>query len=267
LNAALDYFGARMSNSIATKLFSLGKNLLIIACKNPGGLKPVLGHALAETAYHLDRQRDMARLPGVPLEQLLDADAKPIEPVSHLFPLVAQSVSFIEAVSLGVLLRKCEARRVFEFGTHRGVSTAQLALNVGEGGRVFTLDLPRTDPRTKFDLKCASDLEISRQAQKADLIPEHCRAQITFLEQDSATFDEKPYAGTMDAVFVDGAHTYEYVRNDSEKGWRMLRPGGVIIWHDFRPHTPDVMRYLFETDFKPSRIEGTTLAFAVKPRA
>jgi len=127
------------------------------------------------------------------------------------------------------------------------------------------LDLPRTNRQTKFDIKLSGDLEVAHQAEKADLIPKHCRARVTFLEQDSATFDESPYAGTMDAVFVDGAHVYEYVRNDSEKGWRMLRPGGVVIWHDFRPQTPDVMRYLFESNFQPKRIEGTTLAFAVKP--
>ena len=254
-----------MADSIPYKLFLLGQRLLTIACKNPRGLKPVLGQALAEAENHLDKSRDMARLPAVPLERFTDEKTGAMEPVTHLFPLVQQSVTVIEAVSLGVLLRKHSAKRVFEFGTHRGVSTTQLALNVGEGGRVFTLDLPRSDPRTKFDLKCASDLEISQQAKKADLIPDHCRERITFIEQDSATFDETPYAGTMDAVFVDGAHVYEYVRNDSEKGWRMLRPGGVIIWHDFRPQTPDVMRYLFESDYNPSRVNGTTVAFAVKP--
>jgi hypothetical protein len=27
----------------------------------------------------------------------------------------------------------------------------------------------------------------------------------------------------MDLVFVDGHHGYEYVKNDTEKGWEMLR--------------------------------------------
>ena len=71
----------------------------------------------------------------------------------------------------------------------------------------------------------------------------------------------------MDAVFVDGAHIFEYVRNDSEKGWRMLRSGGVLIWHDFRPQTPDVMRHVLQSDFNARRIDGTTLAYAVKPHA
>lgn len=254
-----------MAGSIPSKLFLLGKRLLTIACKNPRGLRPVLGHALSESENHLDKARDTSSLPVVSLSQLVDEDTKPLETITSLFPRVTHSISTSEAVSLGVLLQKVKASRVFEFGTNRGISTTQLALNVTPDGRVFTLDLPRENRQTKMDIKLAGDLEVAHQLEKADLIPKHCLPRVTFLEQDSATLDESVYAGTMDAVFVDGAHVYEYVRNDSEKGWRMLRPGGVIIWHDFRPQTPDVMRYLLESDYKPSRVEGTTLAFAVKP--
>lgn len=253
-----------MAGSISFKVFLLGKRLLTIACKNPRGLRPVLGYALAEAENHLHLSSDISRLPTVSLNQLVDSNAEPLEIVTSLFPQVTHSIAFIEAVSLGVLLQKVKARRVFEFGTNRGISTTQLALNVGQNGFVFTLDLPRQNRHTKFDIKLDGDLEVAHQIEKADLIPTHCRARVVFLEQDSATFDESPYAGTMDVVFVDGAHIYEYVRNDSEKGWRMLRPGGVIVWHDFRPQTPDVMRYLLESDFKASRIEGTTLAFTSK---
>jgi hypothetical protein len=247
----------QMAGPIPTKLFLLGKYLLTI----------VLGHALAEAENHLDKSRDISCLPAVSLPQLVDENAGRLEIVTSLFPEVTHSIAFVEAFALGVLLQKIKAGRVFEFGTNRGISTTQLALNVGQNGRVFTLDLPRKNRQTKFDIKLTGDLEVAYQTEKADLIPKNLLARVIFLEQDSALFDESSYAATMDAVFVDGAHIYEYVRNDSEKGWRMLRPGGMIIWHDFRPQTPDVMRYLFESDFKPSRIEGTTLAFAVKPGA
>jgi len=64
---------------------------------------------------------------------------------------------------------------------------------------------------------------------------------------------------------VDGAHSYDYVKNDSEKGWRMLRSGGVMAWHDFRMQDPDVVRYLLESPYQPARILNTSLAFARKP--
>ena len=68
-----------------------------------------------------------------------------------------------------------------------------------------------------------------------------------------------------DFVFVDAAHTAAYVRNDSEKAWAMLRPGGIVAWHDCRPQSPDVVKYLRNCPFAVSRISGTTLAFATKP--
>jgi predicted O-methyltransferase YrrM len=99
------------------------------------------------------------------------------------------------------------------------------------------------------------------------LVPDDLRKRIEFLRQDSATFDEAPYVGQMDFVFVDGAHNAAYVRNDSEKGWRMLRPGGIMAWHDCRPADPAVVAYLLECPFRPARIFGTTLAFAAKPES
>ena len=42
---------------------------------------------------------------------------------------------------------------------------------------------------------------------------------------DSATFDYKPFAGAIDLVFVDGAHTYDYVRADSKNALSTIAPG------------------------------------------
>ncbi|HUA67287.1 MAG TPA: hypothetical protein VMA13_01955, partial [Candidatus Saccharimonadales bacterium] len=60
-------------------------------------------------------------------------------------------------------------------------------------------------------------------------------------------------------------HNYDYVKNDSEKGWRMLRSGGMIAWHDCRPQDPAVVRYLLESSYEAIRISSTSLAFARKP--
>src|SRR5262249_14779139 len=105
------------------------------------------------------------------------------------------SLTLEEALGLGVLMQKCRASRAFEFGTHRGVSSAQLASNLPENGQLFTLDLPRTDTRTHFKVDDAAEKEVANFPVKGDLIPEGLRKKVTFLEQDSATFDPKPYAG------------------------------------------------------------------------
>jgi hypothetical protein len=68
----------------------------------------------------------------------------------------------------------------------------------------------------------------------------------------------------MDLIFVDGAHSYEYVKNDTVKGLEMLRPGGIIAWHDCTPSHPSVVRYLSMLPHMPTIVHGTTIAFLVK---
>jgi hypothetical protein len=50
---------------------------------------------------------------------------------------------------------------------------------------------------------------------------------------DSATFDYAPYENSCSLVFVDGSHAYEYVKSDTAAAMRMVRRGGVVIWHDY----------------------------------
>jgi hypothetical protein len=51
---------------------------------------------------------------------------------------------------------------------------------------------------------------------------------------DSKQFDESPWAGACDLVFVDGSHARSYVESDSRKALRLVRPGGLVLWHDYR---------------------------------
>jgi hypothetical protein len=69
--------------------------------------------------------------------------------------------------------------------------------------------------------------------------------RITALIGDSATFDFAPYRGAIDFVYVDGAHSYDYVRNDTEAALGLLSPNGVIAWDDY-PAISGVYRALNE---------------------
>ncbi|MFT7383599.1 MAG: hypothetical protein ACI90G_001177, partial [Urechidicola sp.] len=62
------------------------------------------------------------------------------------------------------------------------------------------------------------------------------------------TFDEGPYQGAFDLIFVDGSHAYSYVMHDSLMCQRMLAPGGIMVWHDYkgRREVPGTYRCLNE---------------------
>lgn len=84
---------------------------------------------------------------------------------------------------------------------------------------------------------------------------------------DSARFDYAPYLGRMDVIFIDGSHSYEYVRNDTEVALKLAGPSALILWHDYQPFWSGVVRHLEELHstrdmFKGLRhIEGTSLVF------
>lgn len=53
---------------------------------------------------------------------------------------------------------------------------------------------------------------------------------------DSRDWDISKYpAGFFDTCLIDGGHSPEVVANDSTKACRMVRSGGLIMWHDFCP--------------------------------
>jgi predicted O-methyltransferase YrrM len=251
--------------SLISKSLQLICRTIKIAATNPSRLSHVYGSALHACEQVADHSTDLLRFRSVSPESLLPADGETGRMQLAIFPQSHASVSILEFNCLILLMRQAKARNIFEFGTFKGISITQLALNLPADSRICTLDLPDETLQTKLSVADAEDAAIAKESGKGSLIPAELRPRITFIKQDSATFDESSYTGRMDFVFVDGAHNYDYVKNDSEKGWHMLRRGGIIAWHDCRIQDAGVIRYLLESPFQPALISGTTVAFAIKP--
>jgi predicted O-methyltransferase YrrM len=144
------------------------------------------------------------------------------------------------------------ARRIFEFGTYRGQTTCGLAA-VCKDAQIYTLNLPPDDdPRYAPFI----GMYIARSPD---------RDRITQIFSDSRTFDTTPYRESMDYIFIDGDHSYEGVKNDTEKALQLLKPGGIIVWHDYAAKSPGVLKYLaeFSQDRPLFRIRKTCLAVYV----
>jgi len=162
-------------------------------------------------------------------------------PSGTRFREIEENDGNITPVELGVINAICatyKPEKIFEIGTFDGRTTLNMAVNTD--AEIFTLDLPEGQ-ETAFET-VAEDIpylkkpvsHIGRRFQSAagDDLPSVNR--ITQLYGDSATFDYSPWLGAMGLVFVDGSHTYEYVINDTDAAFRLLRPeGGIILWHDY----------------------------------
>jgi predicted O-methyltransferase YrrM len=134
---------------------------------------------------------------------------------------------------IAALVRGLEARTFFEIGTNRGRTTWTVAHH-NEDLTLYTLDIPPDDDTTKYALADDDRVYIRPPTQCGEAFAQTADAQrITQLYGDSATFDYTPYKNQIDFVYIDGAHTYEYVKSDTAHALTMLSPTGTIAWDDY----------------------------------
>jgi predicted O-methyltransferase YrrM len=173
---------------------------------------------------------------------------------------------------LAVITKATEPLAVFEMGTFRGRTALNFALNSPPDARVYTLDLPPTNRESaQSDTNAADAAIIGESTTGSDYRNTDVEEKIVQLYGDSRTFDFSPYFQSMDLVYVDGAHDYEAVKEDSENAIRMLRPGGYALWDEFCNYGDyhDVTRAVLEVvpDGEVIHIENTQLALYRKPLA
>jgi predicted O-methyltransferase YrrM len=144
------------------------------------------------------------------------------------------------ALIVGIILKE-KPRAIFEIGTFDGRTTMNMALNSPEDCKVFTLDLPKElASETKFNISARHlpliEKDVSGERFRNKTSGEFpAKNKITQLLGDSGRVDFSPYYGSMDFIFIDGSHDYDYVLNDSEIALKLLRDGkGIILWHDYR---------------------------------
>lgn len=161
-----------------------------------------------------------------------------------------------------------KSKLIFELGTCTGKTTYLLARNAPADARVVTLTL--APEQASVYANASGDAGRDRRAAiEESAFTEFfysgtpVEGRITQLFGDSKAFDESEYAGQCDMIFVDGSHAASYVESDSRKALRMVKPGGLIFWHDYRgpQRAPGVFTTLnrLSKELPLRHIEGTTL--------
>jgi predicted O-methyltransferase YrrM len=239
----------------------------------------------AHDLYLQDRRRRMRvkwPIPTVPL-----ADLDPVFRTNELGPTLDTEVSFVgrgplvvpggtsdaEAWVLSTLAKK--SRRIFEFGTCSGKTTYLVARNSPPDASVTTItlapdqtgDYKREEGDNRRNVKAAL-----RESKLTHFLYNGTPVEpkVNQLFGDSKAFDETPYLSSCDLIFVDGSHAYSYVLSDSTKALRMVKPGGVILWHDYvGPEEEGVFRGMNELakDLPLVHVDGTTFIAYRKPLA
>jgi hypothetical protein len=191
-------------------------------------------------------------LPRLPVEEVLE-DAARIAfcMVNPGLRRRGTSITLFELSCLLMAERAARTRRALEIGTFDGNTTLNLAANLPEGGEVVTIDLPGDGPHL-----------VGAQFKER---PE--AARIRQIRCDSAALDVHRLGGPFDLAFIDGCHSYEYVHGDTRRVLEVMRPGGLVLWHDYAMLEP-VSRAVDELRgrFDPLvALAGTRLALGVVP--
>jgi hypothetical protein len=167
-------------------------------------------------------------------------------PISDLLPFLS---FFAE-------LKPAEA---LEIGTFFGTTTAMLAMN-SPATLIHTVDLP---PDNRGDTQLAQDdFHLIRQRRLGEAFQLVPGSRIIQHLGDTATWDFG-IASRATFAFIDGGHTYEYARNDTEKCLSHCSRPLTIVWHDCDLFHAGVVTWLAEmvaAGHPVHRIRDTALA-------
>jgi hypothetical protein len=102
---------------------------------------------------------------------------------------------------------------------------------------VYTLDLP---PEIATAFPAAEGerhmVEKTRPGSRYEKYAPTCPAAVGKIRQlmgDSAVFDFTPFVNSCSLVFVDGSHAFDYAMSDTRAAMRIVKEGGIIVWHDY----------------------------------
>ncbi|MBF0354616.1 MAG: class I SAM-dependent methyltransferase [Alphaproteobacteria bacterium] len=107
-----------------------------------------------------------------------------------------------------------------------GAKVTTLTLGPGQHGS-YKAEGGDDEPETRMALVESTNTKFLYSESEAE-------PKITQLFGDSKEFDPEPWLGRCDLVFVDGSHAYSYVVSDTQKALAMVKPGGLVLWHDYR---------------------------------
>jgi hypothetical protein len=176
----------------------------------------------------------------------------------------------IDIVALSLICQAIKPKVVFEIGTFRGYSAFHFALNSPEDCKIYTLDLPPDTRRDSALTTTSMDeqyISMRMSGQSYAFSGSTVVNKITCLFGDSGTFDFEPYHQIVDFFFIDGAHSYEYVRSDTLNALKCCHSGSVIAWHDFgRMGVNGVSKWLVElarTGQEIFAVPGGSVAFTI----
>ncbi len=166
---------------------------------------------------YVGKKYGIETLPYVDLLDLLPDGQESI----HHYTFLEGTSKVTDIALIKALCRRSEDTDFLEIGTWRG----ETIVNAAEVSKhCVSVSLPDEDVKAMRGENIAN---MQRMFSKGLSNVEH-------IHHDSKTFDFNSLDRKFDVIFIDGDHSYEGVRSDTENAFKLLKDEhSVIIWHDF----------------------------------
>ena len=159
----------------------------------------------------------------------------------ELFPSFNETVmpySFLEGTSppldiavLKALARRYEKCNFLEIGSWRGESVANVA-DIAD----YSVSVSLSDEEMR-------DFGFSNEFIKVNRFFSHSNENIKHIGHNSHIFDYSSLKSKFDLIFIDGDHSYEGVKKDTQNAFKLLKDdNSIIVWHDYG-FTPENVRW------------------------
>ena len=250
---------------------ALGLNLASIIRGFRFGPRAFYGacHAALSAVYPFQQKAEVAQaealmqIPQDPLDEILGENTLDLRLTVQRYENGMLPVP--EAQALLAILVMESPKEVLEIGTYMGHTTRRMAENLKDS-TIHTIDLPMefSPSQVSPDGPAKDDYHlINRRTVGREFKGRECEKRIVQHFGDTAEIDFQKI-GKPTFFFIDGSHTYEYCRQDSEKCLALCSGNGTFLWHDCDASHPGVVRFINEwrtAGRNVVRIKGTSLAY------
>ena len=90
------------------------------------------------------------------------------------------------------------------------------------------------------------------------------KKKIQLLKGNSLNYNFNSYENKFDLIFIDGGHNFKTVKADTINSLKMVKKGGMIMWHDASSKIHlDVYKYLQTLNLKLYKYKHTSLCYTL----